>query len=518
MDPIIYKKTHKRIRELNPFTPGSPGEDPLESLVYLKESRKWRAVLDKTAGIDGHIPSDSYGIPLSRLVVLSQNRKVPAAFLPSSISSGSDDRIIECEYHSGSTDPREALPDSGDADYGNFGVVYKVLMPSGQSDLFYRYVPSARRSEDEPWYYVYCSIPSKCKYIDGLGTVVHDDISLSSGKYYRQIDIDVGSPIAHRNTLIAINGNADGPLVHTRSAHISSETTEPSSSSGSGFGDAFYILSATLDAELAGHIDNASESELRFPSTAATTSTPGLVTVGTDIKSIASDNDAGTIGPLYTAVAAADHKHKMSALEFTDANTIDGGNITYAGHQPVSYDFRRILYATLPANPPSEASILTSSGATVVDQQGEIIQCGQAAWKPVSQTFHTESFSGSGSRTTVGTSDTTLCTLYGLTTDCIYLVTAQLDASIVAGAGSAQLGPVPTTHSLKLLVGNIDKYVNLPGSWTYDMPWAGTVSWIIKASGPSIVLYGAIEGNSVNDNYTNIFGVQCTNMTAVRLR
>ena len=67
-------------------------------------------------------------------------------------------------------------------------------------------------------------------------------------------------------------------------------------------------------------------------------------------------------------------------------------------------------------------------------------------------------------------------------------------------------------------VGGITKKVNIPGPWTYDVSWTGTVSWIIKSTGTSASLVGSMPGNSSSDVYVNIFGVQCKSMNVLRLR
>lgn len=114
-------------------------------------------------------------------------------------------------------------------------------------------------------------------------------------------------------------------------------------------------------------------------------------------------------------------------------------------------------------------------------------------------------------------------TIPNLTAEQLYLVTAQINVMVVNGSGNLPAGPVPTMLELWLKLGNVSavKKVNIPGTWTYsgyNLPWTGTVTWIVKlAPGQtSLTLQGAMPATS--SAYQNIFGVQCTNLVATRIR
>ena len=514
MDPIIYKKTHKRIRELNAFT--APQGDPIGSLVCSSEAKNWRAVFDdEEVGDDGL----SYGIAINRLLMLSPNRKVPAAFLPSSISS-SDGRIHTYQYTAGSTDPRECLPQPGTTDYGDMDIIYKVDMSGeGHPDIFYRYALTAEMTI-QYWYEAYHPLSSNLRFANGEGTLVHDNIDSSTGMYSRQLDVNIGHPVARVGNILTIS---DHKLDHTLSTNVSSTVTVPDISAwparveDADFGDSIYIPTLTVDTPMpgrsTGHVETIVASEVVFPSTAAVGSTVGVIKIGadSDIKPIGTSNSAGTTSTSssrpYLIAAASNHVHSMRKLTFTNTNA-SSSTIEYNGSADKSYNFNDILKATLPAQPATTNDqlilISTSSSAT--------------AWKTADYAFPTESFNGSGSRITLGGTDSTLCTVSGLTAGYIYLVTVQLDVKVAAGVGSAAVGPVPTTHELLLTVGGITKKVNIPGPWAYDVSWTGTVSWIIKSTGTSASLVGSMPGNSASDVYVNIFGVQCKGMNVLRLR
>jgi len=501
MDPIVYKQTHKRIRELTPFT--SAEGDPIGSLVCSSEANNWRAVFDDNEIRDSGL---SYGIPLNRILLLSPNRKVPAAYLPSAVSYLSG--VVSHEYH-GSGDPRECLPQPGDSGYGNMNIVHSVVDSDGHEHL-YRYAPLPISSTfSRPWYEVYIKLVSRLQFMDGDGTSVSDSIN----PYRRQVDLNIGTPVASDcTTVLMVSGKK---LVHKSSGHVSASTTVPASVPTTiGFGDTFSVPRITVDtvtdssdtSASAGHVDRIVAASFGFPSTAATSNVAGLVTIGSDsdIQPVGSANSAGT----STKVAAADHVHTMSALEFANSNA----DIVYAGCDDRSYDFYSILKAVLPQQVSTSGDrMLVSTSATTQSQTGT------TAWKSVAEAFTSETFSGTGQagRVTLGNSDSTLETVNGLTANNIYFVTAHLDVNVVAAAGTAVLGPVPTAHELILKVGGITKKVNIPGTWTYSMHWTGTISWIIKAGGTSASLTASMPGTSP---YVNIFGVECTGMTAARLR
>lgn len=530
MDPIIYKKTHKRIRELNEFT--ATQGDPIASLVCSSEATKWGAVID---GIDDTADmDDSFRLPLNRLLLLSPNRKIPAALLPSCLSyQGS---VVTKQYVSGSNDPREALPAPGDPDYGNMDVAYKVTgIPGNEPDALYRF---ALTGHLEYWYEVYHPLSSNLKFKNGDGTLVSDNINPSTGMYSRQIDVNVGNPQPHiANILELYDESSTVKLAHSLSSNVTSEstspdTTWPSSADDVDFGSRFYIPSIEVDAVSSsastGHVENLIAVGMAFPSTAATTDSsterPGLIKIGTDIQPIGSQIQAGTTGTdsarPYIEAAAADHVHTMSSIEFDHAN-VPESPLIYNGVDQVEYDFNNILKATLPG----EAS---SNDYLILVSQGISNQWRTTAWKSADYAFPADTqkpTSEPSARATMNGSETyvDIQNIPNLTAGQLYLVTAQINVTVVNGSGNLPAGPVPTMLELWLKLGNagVVKKVNIPGTWTYsgyNLPWTGTVSWIVKlASGQtSLTLQGAMPATS--SAYQNIFGVQCTSLVATRLR
>lgn len=530
MDPIIYKKTHKRIRELNEFT--ATRSDPIASLVCSSEATHWSAVID---GIDDTADmDDSFRLPLNRLLLLSPNRKIPAALLPSCLSY--QDRVVTKQYVNGSNDPREALPAPGDTDYGNMDVVYKVTgIPGNEPDALYRF---ALTDHLEYWYEVYHPLSSNLKFKNGEGTLVSDNINPSTGMYSRQIDVNIGGPQPHTaNILELYDESSTVKLAHSLSSNVTSEstspdTTWPSSADDVDFGSRFYIPYITVDSVSSsastGHVENLIAVDMRFPSTAATTESsterPGLIKIGTDIQPIGGQIQAGTTGidsaRPYIEVAAADHVHRMSSIELDHAN-VPALPITYNGVGLVEYDFNDILKATLPG-------AASSNDYLILVSQGISNQWRTTAWKSADYAFPTDTqkpTSEPSARATMNGSQTyvDIQNIPNLTAEQLYLVTAQINVTVVNGSGNLPAGPVPTMLELWLKLGNASavKKVNIPGTWTYsgyNLPWTGTVSWIVKlASGQiSLTLQGAMPATS--SAYQNIFGVQCASLVATRLR
>jgi len=531
MDPIIYKKTHKRIRELNEFT--SAQGDPIASLVCSSEATNWSAVID---GIDNIADmDDSFRLPLNRLLLLSPNRKIPAALLPSCLSY--QDRVVTKQYVSGSNDPREALPAPGDSDYGNMDVVYKVTgIPGNEPDALYRFALTDRLSY-QYWYEVYHPLSSNLKFKNGDGTLVSDNINPSTGMYSRQIDVNIGDPQPHTaNILELYDESSIVKLAHSLSSNVTRErtspdTTWPSSADDVDFGSRFYIPFIEVDAVSSsastGHVENLIAVGMKFPSTAATTDLsterPGLIKIGTDIQPIGSQIQAGTTSTdsehPYIEVAAADHVHTMSSIEFDHANVL-ASPIIYNGVVQVEYDFNNILKATLPA-------AVSSNDYLILVSQASSNQWG-TAWKSADDAFPPDTQKPTSEPSVRAVMDGSsnyvdIQTIPSLTAEQLYLVTAQINVMVVNGSGNLPVGPVPAMLELWLTLGETSavKKVNIPGTWTYsgyNLPWTGTVSWIVKlAPGQiSLTLQGAMPATS--SAYQNIFGVQCTSLVATRLR
>ena len=496
MDPLVYAKTHTRIRDLREFE--ADQGDPLGAIVSTDEAKRWRTVFDNEEYENQGL---SYGIPLDRVLILSQNRKVPAAYLPSYVAFIGG--IVDGgTYIPNSADPRLFLPRPGDPDYGNMNLIYKVKRSGvGEPDIFYRYIYLDPATISD-WYEVYHSIPVNMKFINGNGTLVSDIIDPSTGTYSRRIDVNVGAPSAHSSNILALSG---GTLVHT----LSSSTSQPGSTTAQtpAFGGTFSVPRVTLDTvtpvSTAGHVDSMSDSEMTFPSSTATTGSAGLLTIGTNIRPIGYTS-AGTTGS--PVAAAADHVHSMAMLEFEhDGFTL----LRYNGTTNLDFDFREILKASLPAAAAAtpDTYVLVSNGATTNNQYGS------TEWKPSDYMFASEFGSAAGTRTALNEQIAQLCTLSGITAGGLYMVNVDVNVQVTAGAG----GPVTSVRTLRLIVGGIEKRVTIPS--TYSTEWNGTLSWIVEA-GPVdqvIIVEGQMLGITPNDVNENSYGVECK-MRSTRLR
>lgn len=324
------------------------------------EAAKWSLPVDYTAGDAGDVTTDqgSKQVPLSRIALLTTTGLVPQRMLPSRI-----DNVItgtmsdDCTTFTSDTSP---------------AVVYKATTPRDQGeecpsidDLYshwdstkkdyqqYRYVPTADiGTASETGSFV--PIPSDLVMVDADGTVVTDDLT----NYTRQIDIAIGSPAAATDTnVLEIQA---GKLVHTTSG-VTSGNFPSSTPTVSGFGDTFNIPKLTVNET--GHVTAGQTVGITLPNTAGTTSTAGLVKIGTNIQPIGSAS-AGTTTPGsdgFVAVAAADHVHAAGG-SFTLQNANDpNGNVVYNGSAGVTYDCTNLLKATLPSTGPTNGQILTAS-------------------------------------------------------------------------------------------------------------------------------------------------------------
>jgi hypothetical protein len=210
----------------------------------------------------------------------------------------------------------------------------------------------------------------------------------------------------------------------------------------------------------------------------------------------------------------------MSSIEFDHTN-VPASSIIYNGAgQEVNYDFNNILQATLPA-------AASSNDYLILVSQESSNQWG-TAWKSADDVFPRDTqkpTSEPSVRVSMnGSADyVDIQAIRTLTAEQLYLVTAQINVMVVNGSGNLPAGPVPTMLELWLKLGEVSavKKVNIPGTWTYsgyNLPWTGTVSWIVKLAlgQTSLTLKGAMPATSAA--YRNIFGVQCTSLVATRLR
>ena len=530
MDPIIYRKTHKRIRDLNQFEPGEETADPIGTLMSSAEAGNWHALFDANEDSDGGddaVHDESYRIPLKRMILLSPNRKVPAAFLPSSVSSG--ELIISRDY-TGSGDPRQCLPNVGEEHYGDMNLIYRVCRPAhggqpAQPDAFYRYAYTDTMHIDA-WYDVYHSLSDRHGFSNGDGTLVHDGVNPDSGLVHRQIDINIGTPTAHAGNVLALTSGTPRRLVHTLSQNANVDTAVPGPESTITFGGSFNTPTITVDSM--GHTGGIVSQEYGFPDTPAENGNggdiAGLIRIGTGSTSIGSQKSAGTTvidsTHPYILVSAADHKHDMSSISFIDCN----GNISYQGMTDVSgvgditYDFNNILKARLPGTNDlfSDNVVLASTSATTSTP-------GSTEWNTIDYVLPNQTFTGTGTAAMLNErSPRSLGAFTNLASGYTYLVNLCIMVGVTNGAGSQQLAPLPSLHELQITVGDQVLKYTVPGTWTCAA-WTSapgtfmtkTLSCIICASGSRADIMGSLVGT--DNTFDNVFTVAC-GATAVRLR
>lgn len=516
MDPIIYKRTHKRIRELNQFEETQGGVDPIGTLMSSSVASKWCTAFDaRDSSVE---PDDSYSVPLSRLILLSPNRKVPAAFLPSSVSSG---ELLVTRTYSGSGDPRECLPNVGEQYYGNMNLIFKVER-SGQPDAFYRYAYTDSMDIQE-WYDVYHSLSDRHGFSNGQGTVVSDTINPSTGAYHRQIDINIGTPAAHTDSILSITSRKPYKLVHTLSQNTNVDAPVPASEPALSFGGSLYTPTLTVDST--GHVSSIVQQSYTLPHTPAekgtNTDIAGLVRIGNSSTSIGTQKSAGHTSVdsehPYILVSAADHKHDMAKLAFVDSNA----DISYQGMTDVPgvgtirYDFNHIVQATLPSAPLSAGQfVLTADSATTQSNYGS------TRWSTIDNALPNQESIGSGTAV-MRTVASSLGSIGSLVQDGIYLVTMNIMVEVTGGVGAQSVAPVPTLHELELTIGNHVEKITIPGSWTCTalpnsgMRWLGMATFIMKAAGTAAPMSGRMPAQDTT--YDGVFTVTC-GAIAERLR
>lgn len=486
MDTEVYKKTHKRIRELTPA--GDPEyPDPLAVMMTNRERKHWYAAID--SGIpdeeEAVLGDDTWSIPCDRLLMVGSGRMVPASNLPSYISY-----VKTADIYSSV----EQLPSTGDIQY-----VYVVREEGSSSNRYYRWVKNDGTDG-------YVSIPYNLILSDGDGILAVD----LNGEYERKFDIDLGTPSAHDDNILALTGNK---LVHTMSGvvnGVSDTKTMPDAQQVTvpGFGDSFYVPRYTVDST--GHVRVIDKDTVTVPKTPATSASPGLLKIGSlsDIKPIASSCALGSAASGgYTLVAPADHKHSASTLTFTNLPT--ASTITYNMVSDVTIDMKDTIRALPPGNQPqSDEMILNTTAPSGNDMT--------TAWTSVDDFFNKVSYTINAGNSYIINDGTELRHL-DIKADCLLLVSADVKVSLTEGLGSALVNNVPYDYTCDLYIGDVKHTYNLRGDFTYSLPIKIQYNALIKtsASQEQLHLRASIVDNG--GQTVGIFRGQCTRFDAVEL-
>lgn len=365
-------------------------DDEVDDLIKSStRSSKWAMAVDYTVpdgvadGSPVQLDQGSKHITIDRVGLLTSRRTVPQSMLPHSM-----DRILDgtmVETGSGSSrkwtfttfdNPPDMYvcpgpPASGET-RPSIDTIYRDRSdPDNDGNYIYtqyRYVPDDNAdvgTADETGHFV--PIPSDLVMVNGNGTVVTDNLT----DYTRRVDVAIGAPCAEVGTSNSILLSS-GKLVHATTA-VTPGTYPSSEPSSLSFGSSFNVSSFTVNQT--GHITGTSTTSLAIPSTAAGTSTAGLVKLGAtaDIRNIGSAKSAGTVTPNpYVKVAAADHVHAASRLRLTNINdsSFAGETLDFNGSADKTYDFWNILKAYLPSAGPTAANqFLVSSGTTAANRR-----------------------------------------------------------------------------------------------------------------------------------------------------
>ena len=416
MDSEVYKKTHKRIRELNQFD--AEGSDPLYDLV-LGNASVWNfpadtRYLDESGAAISPVPTDNgtLRITADKLVVLGTNGKVPAVHLPSYIS------YIDTKAGT--------IPDYDPSVEGDVSKVYL----DRTTGTFYRYIIKDNGTSG------YYPIANNLTMTDGEGTVVTDARSPSSPKDTRKIDIALGTPIGTYQNTLGITQS--GQLVHGVSG-VSAGSYPGDQPQSVNFGDTFTVPVFTVNST--GHVTGVTTASVTVPSTGIDDSgTAGLATVGTTVTSIGSTNDPGHAS---AGVSAVNHVHNAATLGIT--NFPVGSSYTYDMSGNVSMDFNQMLGSTsatsvLPNTSPSNGTYVLKANASQ-----------QARWVSKNDFFATASISNATSSVSnIDNTDPGILSWSGLVAGRLYLVNLEIGYRIVNPLVSGSADHLPTVYTLSM--------------------------------------------------------------------
>lgn len=446
-------------------------------------------------------------IGVDRLIVLGPQNKVPAANLPSCIS--------ECSY----VMVVSVLPNIGNVDY-----VYCVRT-GNKPDRFYRWVLDEAANEfrdpDSPKLGSFVPIACNYTYKDGKGTEVVDNGALpQSPEYTRQIDLVLAEPDSPVTKVLKCT-MADG-ISHTKSGIGDAGAAFPTGqmATGTDFGDTFF--EPVIKVNATGHTSSFSETEITFPITEAQVSTAGLVKIAapeTDpdapaishIQPISASNPSpGTVAPAageYVYVAPVDHVHSAAKLTFSNLQNSSGAyDLEYNMASDVTLDMKEIIHALPPSNTPSANMMLQVDGT------------GATKWNddPTTNRHYTStghSFVVVGTNTSLITNQSNL---FKVMENTLYMVTATIKVKITEGLGTASPGNVPKSYVCVIDIGGITRSFNIPGSYTFSLPYILQVSvlYLAGTSSSSDHMVNVDVKATLDDN---IFSACCENVEAAEL-
>ena len=444
MDLSVYKKTHRRIRELNTFEAATAGSITEKLLHGGSERDRWYFVLD-TEGED----DTTAGICANRVVLLGENRRVPAMNLPSYISYVTR---AESGYHSVSELP----------EHGSIDAVYRVNDSTTGITTYYRYVIMGNGVEQ------YVPIRNNLKLIDGKATRVKDTGST------RQIDINLEFPKAYDAAALHYDQTTNA-ISHSKSLN-SPVTVGQSGNAQPGFGETsvkvpYFTVNGT------GHVTNAAPGDVNvtIPGTIGSAGSPGIATIGnssTTIIASTSPRDPGTVTGA-AGIAAADHTHHAEPITFTHIN---GGDVIYDLSAARELDLSKTIMATPPSNSPADGMILVAG------------QNSTTQWVPANAAFPCSLVAGTMEQPKDIQGTVTIALIENLTVDAIYMVQVYAELSLVNS-----LANLATTQTLTLSVGGQNISMNVPGSYTFDMPYQVNAHCMVKPSTGTVVINATVD-------------------------
>ena len=416
MDSEIYKKTHKRIRELNQFD--AEGSDPMFDLT-LGNAEAWSfpvdtRFIDETGAAISPVPADkgTLRVTADQLAILGTNRKIPASHLPSYIS-----------YVETKDDTIEDYDPSVDGD------ISKVYLDK-TTGTFYRYIIKDNGTTG------YYPITNNLTMVDGAGTVVTDARSPSNPKDTRKIDIALGTPLGTYPNVLGITQTDQ--LVHGLSgATAGSYPNDPPQTVG--FGSTINVPVFTVNST--GHVTGATNATVTIPSTGIDDNgTPGIATIGASATSIGASNSPGHAS---AGVSAVDHVHDAADLVIT--NFPVGSPYTYDMSGNVTIDFNQMLGSTiatavLPNTAPTGGKYILKANSNQ-----------QARWVNTDDFFVTTSISNATSGVTdIDNTDRGILSWSGLVANRLYLLTLEIGYRIVNPPVSGSPVNLPTIDTISL--------------------------------------------------------------------
>lgn len=274
-------------------------------------------------GVDYHDESDltqDFGtkrIPLSRVALLNESRLIPAFMLPSHIDEaifGNMEYDDETHHYCFTTTEAEGVtikygcPEQLEGEIApRADAIYVDNDPETSPTIQYRYSASANK---------FAIIPQSVLLTNGNGTVVRQTGAVADNTYEQHIDINIGSPFTPSETettdALKVLMLKDNTLCHVKSGVTANSYGTASDQSELDFGGTFKIPYFTVNDT--GHISSASDVIITIPSTHASDTVYGIVTLdsttNSEVVQVGTSNSAGT----STNVARADHVHKTSGL------------------------------------------------------------------------------------------------------------------------------------------------------------------------------------------------------------